>query len=412
MQASAEVAGNTRAVKLALVAGESSGDQIAAAVIECLLAQQSGLQVRGIGGPALAKAGMHCDADIDALALRGYVEVIRHLPRLLRLRGKLIQDFVRWKPDIFMGVDAPDFNLELASRLKAQGIYCYHLVGPSIWAWRPERKWKIAKAVDHLLLLFPFEQALYAETGLKTTYVGHPMADQIEFNPDRLVVRKALGLDRMLLSQGQIAEVRTSGTDVERSRWFCLLPGSRIDEIRQHAVRMLEAAQHLAIRYPQSVFLMPAASARIYELLKSLLGQHISVGSSRVILYRGRARDCIAASDQVLAASGTVCLEAALMGRPMVIVYRMPELSYRWMKRLQLQPWIGLPNILAQRFLVPELIQSKASPKLMVQALEQQWDDREGLDALRDALYRIHQTLRCDSASRAAAVIQHHMQPS
>jgi len=396
--------------RLAAVTGEASGDLIAAQALGPLVRQ--GVALEGIGGPALAALGMDCWFSSDRLAVRGYVEALARLPDILSVRRALLRRLCHSPPDVFLGVDAPDFNLELASRLKAQGIYCYHLVGPSIWAWRPERKWKIAKAVDHLLLLFPFEQALYAETGLKTTYVGHPMADQIEFNPDRLVVRKALGLDRMLLYQGQIAEVRTSGTDVERSRWFCLLPGSRIDEIRQHAVRMLEAAQHLAIRYPQSVFLMPAASARIYELLKSLLGQHISVGSSRVILYRGRARDCIAASDQVLAATGTVCLEAALMGRPMVIVYRMPELSYRWMKRLQLQPWIGLPNILAQRFLVPELIQSKASPKLMVQALEQQWDDREGLDALRDALYRNHQTLRCDSASRAAPVIQHHMQPS
>ena len=386
-------------LRLALVAGESSGDQIAAAVIDRLLAQRSDLQVRGIGGPALRNAGMHCDADIEALSLRGYVEVIRHLPRLLRLRRKLFHGFLQWRPQLFLGVDAPDFNLNLASALKQNGIYCYHLVGPSIWAWRPERKWKIAKAVDHLLLLFPFEEELYIDTGLKTTYVGHPMADQIDFNPDRIMARRQLGLDR-------IAAFEASELDEQASRWFCLLPGSRLDEIRQHAEVMLKAAQHLALAYPKALFLMPAANPRIYSILKSMLKSTIGAGSHRVVLFQGQAQACIAASDQVLAASGTVCLQAALTGRPMVIIYRMPELSYRWMKRLQLQAWIGLPNILARGFLVPELIQTNVTVKAIVDALETQWADHEGRATLQSAFYQIHRSLRCDCAGRAAGVIQ------
>lgn len=390
---------NEAAIRLALVAGESSGDQIAAAVVKKLLQTQHTLAIRGVGGPALAAAGMQCDVDIDALSVRGYVEVIRHLPRLLRLRKNLIQGFVRWQAHAFLGVDAPDFNLDIAATLKAKGMPCFHLVGPSIWAWRPERKWKIAQSLDHLLLLFPFEQVLYRETGLATTYVGHPMADQISFNPDRLLARQELGF----YHDPHLCRL---AAESESSRWFCLLPGSRNDEISHHAALMLDVAQALALKYPKAIFLMPAASAGIYAQLQTIMSRQVRVASQRIILYRGRARACIAASDQVLAASGTVCLEAALIGRPMVIIYRMPALSYRWMRRQQRQAWVGLPNILAQKFLVPELIQSQATNQAIVRALEWQWHDQPAREALMASYLTIYESLRCDCASRCAAVLQ------
>jgi lipid-A-disaccharide synthase len=385
--------------RMALVAGESSGDQIAAAVLEKLFQANSALRVRGVGGPALAAAGMHCDVDIAALSLRGYAEVIKHLPRLLRLRRQLIQHFIDWPADMFLGVDAPDFNFEIAATLKARGTPCFHLVGPSIWAWRPERKWKIARSLDHLLLLFPFEEALYRETGLATSYVGHPMADQISFDPDRLEARRALGLQRS-------PALDRWSSDSEANRWFCLLPGSRPDEIAQHATLMLDVAQELSRRHLRSIFLIPAASPGIFAQLQDIIKRDVRVASQRIILYRGKAQACIAASDQVLAASGTVCLEAALLGRPMVIVYRMPALSYRWMRRQQLQPWVGLPNILARKFLVPELIQAQATTEAIIDALEMQWDDQALRGSLKDAFYAIYQSLRCDCASRCAALLQ------
>ncbi len=317
----------------------------------------------------------------------------------MRLRHRLIQDFRQWPADVFLGVDAPDFNLKLALELKRKAIRSIHLVGPSIWAWRPERKWAMARCVDHLLLLFPFESELYRETGLQTSFVGHPMADQIRFNPDRLAARLKLALQ---LSP----ELREAGPRPDGSRWFCLLPGSRSDEIHQHAALMLDAAQQLAIRYRHAIFLLPAASASIHAQLEAIIRSQVRVCAQRIFLVRGDARTCMAASDQVLAASGTVCLEAALIGRPMVIIYRMPELSYRWMRRLQLQPWIGLPNILAQSFVVPELIQSQANPAAMVRALELQWEDEAARGRLEGVFRAIHDSLRCDCASRAASIIE------
>ncbi|HAB48137.1 MAG: lipid-A-disaccharide synthase [Betaproteobacteria bacterium] len=385
--------------RIALVAGESSGDQIAAAVMKKLFHADNALTVRGVGGPALAAAGMQCDVDISALSLRGYAEVIRHLPRLLRLRRQLIRGFIDWPADLFLGVDAPDFNFEIAATLKARGMPCFHLVGPSIWAWRPERKWKIARSLDHLLLLFPFEEAFYRDTGLATSYVGHPMADQISFDPDRLEARQALGLQVR-------PDLDRCFSGSEANRWFCLLPGSRSDEIAQHAVLMLDVAQELSRRHPGSTFLIPAASPGIFAQLQGFIKRHVHVASQRIMLFRGQAQACIAASDQVLAASGTVCLEAALLGRPMVIVYRMPALSYRWMRPQQLQPWVGLPNILAKKFLVPELIQAQATKQAVIDALEAQWDDQALRASLRDAFFAIYQSLRCDCASRCAAVLQ------
>lgn len=384
--------------QIAWVAGELSGDSIAAGAL-ALIGAGSATSQRGVGGPAMRKAGLQCDADIEELSLRGYVEVFRHLPRLLRLRARLSKLYSRWPADCFVGVDAPDFNLGLERRLRARSIPTVHMVGPSIWAWRPNRKFRIASCADHLLLLFPFEPPLYQGTGIQTHYVGHPMADAIDFDPDPHEARQALGIARYHANTSCPGS-RTNG------RWICLLPGSRTDEVVQHGPLMLEVAQVLAQKYPRSIFLVPAASVALYRILARQVASGVRYASDRIFLVLGNARTCMAASDQILAASGTVCLESALLGRPLVVTYRMPELSYAWMKRQQLQPWVGLPNILAARFLVPELLQREAQVGTIVEALEAQWRDEEGRGRLREEFMRIHRELRQGCAGRTAAVLR------
>lgn len=390
-----------RAIRLAWVAGELSGDLIAAGAVRTLGAEP-GMCQRGVGGPAMRAAGLRCDADIGELSVRGYVEVMRHLPRLLRLRRRLAALYTRWPADCVIGVDAPDFNLGLERQIRKRNIPTVHMVGPSIWAWRAKRKHTIAASADHLLLLFPFEPPLYAQTGIRTHYVGHPMADEIAFDPDRRAARQELGLPDSL----DLDAAPEHPSDRQQDRWICLLPGSRPDEVLQHGPLMLAVAQNLAQRYPRSIFLIPAASPGIYRMLAHQILACVRLASDRIFLFAGQARRCMAASDQVLAASGTVCLEAALLGRPMVVIYRMPGLSYAWMKRQQLQPWVGLPNILAGRFLVPELIQRAAQTAPIIHALEAQWGDQEGRAGLREAFRQLHSSLRQDCATQTAAVIR------
>jgi lipid-A-disaccharide synthase len=431
---------------VAWVAGEVSGDQIAAGAVERLGAESNVVQ-RGVGGPAMRGAGLQCDAGIEQLSVRGYVEVIRHLPRLLGLRARLAELYTRWPADCFVGVDAPDFNLALERRIRARGIPTVHMVGPSIWAWRAKRKHAIASCADHLLLLFPFEPPLYADTGIQTHFVGHPMADEIEFDPDPAAARRALGItrerafsmhydgwvsvdafeedarwvrgghrsvvDQTMLDKQRVdhdqAVLGEQQADHDRGalgRWICLLPGSRPDEILQHGPLMIDVAQQIARRHPHSTFLIPAASPTLHRMLAQQVVAGVREAADRIFLVSGDARTCIAASDQVLAASGTACLEAALLGRPMVVIYRMPAASYAWMKRQQLQPWVGLPNILAGRFLVPELIQGAAKTGPVVEALEGQWRDHDLRHRLKEEFLQMHRALRQDCARQTAAVIR------
>ena len=406
-QGSRRIGGDFR---VAWVAGEVSGDLIAAGSVDRLGAESNVVQ-RGVGGPAMRAAGLRCDAGIDQLSVRGYVEVLRHLPRLLRLRARLAELYTRWPADCFVGVDAPDFNLALERRIRASGIPTVHMVGPSIWAWRAKRKHTIASSADHLLLVFPFEPPLYADTGIQAHFVGHPMADQIEFDPDPEAARRALSIAGanafgMHGDHRVFVDSRADHGRGAQGRWICLLPGSRPDEILQHGPLMIDVAQQIARKHPHSTFLIPAASPLLHRMLAQQVVAGVREAADRIFLVSGNARACIAASDQVLAASGTACLEAALLGRPMVVIYRMPAASYAWMRRQQLQPWVGLPNILAGRFLVPELIQGAARTGPVVEALEGQWRDQDQRHRLKDAFLQMHRALRQDCARQTATVIR------
>ncbi len=371
---------------LGMVAGEASGDLLTGAVLRGLRARVPDLEAAGIGGPSMQAEGFDAWWTIDALSVRGYVEVLREYPRLLHMRSTLRKRMERWNPSLFVGIDAPDFNLDLEYALRRKGIKVAHFISPSIWAWRKERIDKIRRSVDHMLLVFPFEKALYDEAGIASTYVGHPLADTIAPGADQAAARSALGLpvDRPVIG---------------------LLPGSRGAEIRYMASLFVDTAAWIAQRRPDACFVLPAAGALLYDRLRAMLAAHSSAGKIELLLVQGRSHDVLAASDTVLVASGTATLETALFGKPMVIAYRMPWLSHRIMRRMGYLPWIGLPNILCREFVVPEFVQDDATPEAMGAALLRQIDDRAHSERIRTRFADLHGLLRRDCASRAAETL-------
>jgi lipid-A-disaccharide synthase len=372
------VSGET--LRLGLAAGEASGDLLAAQMLAGLV-RQVPVDARGIAGPSLIQQGMQAWHTTDELSVRGYVEVIKHLPRLLKLRKNLANRFINWKPDVFVGVDAPDFNIELERRLRAAGIKTVHFIGPSVWAWRYERIQKVKAAADHVMLVFPFEKAIYDKEGIAATYVGHPLADTIALEQPALTTRNVT---------------------------VALLPGSRLDEINAMAATFLEAASVLAARHPSLKFILPAASAVISKRLNAILASMPKVNAGlvgRIQITEGDSHGALAKASVVLVASGTATLEAALFKKPMVIAYKMPWLSYRLMKGKGYLPYIGLPNILANAMLVPELIQDAATPIALADALESQLLDSSNALRLVEEFSKMHLSLRKDCAARAAQVL-------
>jgi lipid-A-disaccharide synthase len=323
---------------------------------------------------------------VRELSVRGYVEVLRHLPRLLKLRSTLTQRLLAQPPAVFVGVDAPDFNLALEEKLRARGIRVVHFISPSIWAWRSERIGQIGRAVDRMLLVFPFEQAIYDRAGIAATYVGHPIASMVPMVPDAAAARRRLGL------------APDDGTVV------AVLPGSRADEVRYLGPTFLAAIDALRLREPGVRFVIPAADGVLGAMLVSMLASWPDL-ARQVTLIDGRSHDCLEAADAVLVASGTATLEAALFKRPMVIAYRMPALSAWLMRRKQMIPWVGLPNILAGEFLVPELLQEQATPVALAGALQAQLHDEALRTRLEQRFAVMHQELRRDTASLAAEAI-------
>jgi lipid-A-disaccharide synthase len=368
-------------LSLGIAAGEASGDLLAAQMLAGLLAQRD-VDARGIAGPALVKQGMHAWHHIDELSVRGYVEVIKHLPRLLRLRKNFAQRMIAWRPQLFVGVDAPDFNIALERRLREAGVKTVHFIGPSVWAWRYERIQKVKAAADHVMLVFPFEKAIYDKEGIAATYVGHPLADTI-------------AVDQPLAS-----------TDV---MWVALLPGSRLDEINAMAATFLATASLLASRHPTLQFVLPAANASIQKRITEILRSMPTIENrlrDKIFVTNGDSHGALAKANVVLVASGTATLEAALFKKPMVIAYKMPWLSYRMMRGKGYLPFIGLPNILANAMLVPELVQDAATPEALADAVEKQLADARNAAFLFDEFSKIHLSLRKDCASRAAEVLQ------
>lgn len=378
--------GPKAALRLGMVAGETSGDLLAASVLRGLherLDEAGGLQAAGIGGPAMDAQGFEAWWPSEALAVRGYVEVLRAYPRLLRTRNQLFARLKAWQPDVFVGVDAPDFNLDLEARLRAQGVRVAHFIGPSIWAWRGERIHTIARSVDHMLLVFPFEKPLYDQAGIAATYVGHPLADAIPLQADRSAARATLGLP----DSGQVVAV---------------LPGSRGSEITYIAPVFVQTIAWLARQRPELRFVVPAATPRIYQTLRRMLADAELPANTDCRLIMGHSHEVMAASDTVLVASGTATLEVALFRRPMVIAYRMAWLSYQMMRRMGYLPWIGLPNILCQESVVPEFIQDAATPQAMGAALLAQLDDPAQAAGLAERFAALHEVLRQDCGRRAA----------
>ncbi len=367
-----------------MVAGEASGDLLAGLLLGGLKQRWPELSACGIGGPKMAAQGFEAWWPSDKLAVRGYAEVIRHYPELLGIRNRLAERLLQDPPDAFIGVDAPDFNLDLEVRLKASGIRTIHFIGPSIWAWRGERIDKIKRAVDHVLCIFPFEPALYAQHGVAATYVGHPLADAIPIEVPRQASRHALNLN-------------TGDTVV------ALLPGSRRSEIQYIAPTILEAAALMKRRRPGLRFVLPVAPG-LRPLIEPLISRYAP--GAGVELLDGQSHLALAACDVTLIASGTATLEAALFKRPMVIAYKMHWLSAQIMKRMNYQPWVGLPNILLRDFAVPEFLQSEATPEHLADAAFAWLNDPAECAALATRFEALHHTLRCDTAQTATYAIE------
>ncbi|MEK8046057.1 lipid-A-disaccharide synthase [Ideonella margarita] len=371
------------APRLGLVAGEASGDMLASLLLQGLQARWPGLSAAGIGGPKMQAQGFKAWWPSEKLSVFGYVDALLHLRELLAIRRALRDRLLADPPDLFIGVDAPDFNFGLETSLKAAGVKTVHFVCPSIWAWRPDRVKKLAAAADHVLCLFPHEPALLAQHGVAATFVGHPVADRVSLEVPQAAARLALNLD-------------------EAATVVALLPGSRRSEIRHIAPRLLAAAALMHQRRPELTFVIPVVPG-LRPLLEPMLAAHAP--GLKVTLVDGRSHEVLAACDLTLIASGTATLEAALYKRPMVIVYAMHWLNYRYMRGKALLPWHGLPNILLRDFVVPELIQDAATPDAIASAGLAWLDDAPRREALQQTFLRLHQTLRQDTARKASDAI-------
>jgi lipid-A-disaccharide synthase len=372
--------------KLGVVAGEASGDLLGAHFIRALKQTRPDLRAAGIAGPRMVEAGVAAVYPSDKLAVNGYVEVLRHLPELLWIRSRITRYFLRERPRVFIGIDAPDFNFALEAKLKQAGIPTVHFVSPSIWAWRPERIHRIKQAVSHMLVVFPFEEQLYRDAGIPVTYVGHPLADVIPLQPDTDAARAALGL-----AAGPV---------------IALLPGSRLSEVTRHARLMLDAALLIRQRHADAQFVLPAASAAAARLIRQA-AQGLDLPLQ---VLDGQSHTALAACDVALVASGTATLEAALFKKPMVITYRVPALTAYLMRKKALLPWIGLPNILARDFVVPERVQGDATPENLANDALAWLDDAPRREFAIETFRIMHLSLRQNASARIAEAVQPYLE--
>jgi len=370
--------------RLGMVAGEPSGDLLAQLLLGGLKQRWPALQSFGLGGPQMQTQGFEAWWNYDLLAVHGYsLELLLRLRRLFALRAELGDRLLKERPDAFIGVDAPDFNLGLEARLKKAGTRTIHFVSPSIWAWRGGRIHKIREAVDHVLCLFPFEPEIYQRAGIAASYVGHPLADAIPLEVPREAARTALGLPL-------------------DARVIALLPGSRRGEVRHIAPALLGAAARLAKQNPDLRFVLPAMRG-VRDLLDPMVAKF--AGQFDLQVLDGRSHEALAACDLTLIASGTATLEAALFKRPMVITYSMHWLSWIRMQGMAYQPWVGLPNILLRGFVVPELLQDSCTPEAVAQAAQQWLDSPSRCEGVGQRFAELHHLLRQDTARRASDAV-------
>ena len=369
-------------MRVAIVAGEASGDLLGAALIRAVRARYPEVRFYGVAGPRMQAEGATTLHAMEKLSVRGIVEVARHVREIWSMRRALVARFLADKPDLFIGIDAPDFNIPLEAKLKARGIRTVHYVSPSIWAWRPERVHTIAKAVDRILVLFPFEQPLYEKAGVPVTFVGHPLADAMPLVPDRAEAR---------------AQLRLGASSVA----VALLPGSRVGELEMHADLFIRTAQRIAAQRPEARLFVPLATRETRDYFEQRQ-YALEARELPITILFGHAQLALHAADAALVASGTATLEAALARCPMVITYRVNPLTYWIVKRKALLPYAGLPNILAGEFIVPELLQDDATPQNLAQALGNWLDNKTARERLRERFAKLHESLAQGHEARVA----------
>jgi lipid-A-disaccharide synthase len=371
-------------IAVALVAGEVSGDMLAGRLLAGLRPHLPQARFHGIGGPRMAEQGFVSDLPMDKLTVRGLFEVIPRYREIKRIQNELRDRLLAERPAVFIGADYPGFNLGLEMQLKAAGIPTVHFVSPQIWAWRGGRIKKIQKAVSHMLVIFPFEEEIYRKAGVPVTYIGHPLAEMIPMQPDQAAARRALGID---------ADARV----------VTVMPGSRMGELKYLAAPFVGAVKLLAARDPGLKFVVPMAGERQRAYFTELVAK---AGLADIALtLADDSHQAICAADAVLVASGTATLEVALFKKPMVIAYKVMAASWQIMRHMGYQPWIGLPNILAREFLVPELLQNAATPQAMADAVWQQLNDAPGRLRLVQRFTDMHHSLLRNSAQESAAAV-------
>ncbi len=380
----------TRARRIVLVAGEASGDLLGAGLIEQLRQRWPAAEIVGIGGEAMREAGMETWHDASELAVMGLAEVLRHLPRLLKLRRELRQRVLDWQPDVFIGIDAPDFNLGVEKWLKQRGIRTVHYVSPSVWAWREKRAEKIGLSADRVLCLFPMEPEIYARHGVDARFVGHPLADEMPLQPDRGSARAALGIDPV-------------------PPLLALLPGSRVGEIERLGNDFLGAAARVLAEQPDLQIVVPMANPQAHEAFRRVFDAHPDRDKLGPALREisGQARTLMIASDVIMLASGTATLEAMLAKRPMVVGYKVAPLTYRMVKGLGMLKvdHYALPNVLAGECVVPELMQHECTPDNLARETLRWLRDPDAVAALQPRFLELHRQLRCDASKQAADAV-------
>lgn len=372
-------------LSIAMVAGESSGDLLASRLLSGLRPLLPEASFHGIGGPKMAEYGFHSDWPMDKLSVRGLFEVLAHYREIKGIQNALRDKLLAERPAAFIGVDAPDFNFGLEAQLKQAGIPTMHFISPSIWAWRGGRIKKIARAVSHMLVVFPFEEEIYRKAGIPVSYVGYPLAEVIPMEPDVAAARVSLDLP----ADGPVVSI---------------LPGSRMSEIKYNAAAFIGAAKCLAQRDPSIRFVVPMAGEKQRAYFTELIAK-AGLDDVPLQVITGRSHAAIAASDAVLVASGTATLEVALFKKPMVIAYKMMRASWEVLRHMGYQPWIGLPNILARDFLVPELLQDAATPQALAESLWQQLTDKPHRAQLQQRFTEMHESLLRDSAKESAQAV-------
>ena len=370
--------------KIAILAGEPSGDLIAGQLMAYINSKEKNVEFIGVGGPSMKQQGLKSFFDYSNLSLYGVFQVIPNIPKLVFLRYKLIKYLKNEKPDIFIGVDAPDFNFYIEKKLKQSDIPTFHYVAPSVWAWRPKRVYKIKKTTDHILSIFPHEKPLFEKVGIQTTFVGHPLANKIPLKSNMYKYRKLLKINRKELV-------------------IALLPGSRMGELRAHTDILLETAQNLLEVYPNAKFLIPVNNDTNMSFIEARVKSN---PTKNLKLIKGKVDEILSSSNIAIAASGTASLQIALHKKPMIIIYKGSWISYFVWKMIRLIPHVSLPNILLNEDIVPEMLQHRATPTLLSKKACEIIKDKRYLKKIESKFYKLHKDLKKNTSSLVFKVIK------